>query len=224
MNAQQASNINRKEGPHHRTKAPATARDADLRAMAKAFRESADTLDLRFSLGADDHVAFARWANWDSPKRRFYRWAAMGLPMVVFLVAVLARPGALSGADGEGLLNPGNGIFLLVSIAASALTPLWMRHRLGQRVKRHLSANPHAGLVGDFHIELHPEGLILEGPNGRSEFQRGQFFRPEEGAEHWFLFVQEKAAFLLPKAPFAEEEREDIRLALAHLAGASEER
>jgi hypothetical protein len=190
-----------------------------------AFRESADTLDLRFSLDAEDHTAFARWANWESPNRRYYRWAAMGLPMVIFLVAVLSRPGALSAgsASGEGLLNPGNGIFLVVSIAASALTPLWMRYRLGQRVKRHLAANPKAGLIGDFHIELHPEGLMLEGPNGRSEFQRGQYFRPEEGPDHWFLFVQEKAAFLLPKAPFAEEEQEDIRLALAHLAGASKE-
>ncbi len=192
--------------------------------MARAFRERADNLELHFTLTEEDHMAFARWANWENPERRYYRWAAMGLPMLIFVVAVFSRPGALSGdaASGEGLLNPGNGIFLVVSVLAVILTPIWMRFRLGQRVKRHLAANPNAGLIGNFHIELRPEGFLLEGPNGRSEFHRGQYFRPEEGAAHWFLFVDKGAAFLLPKDPFTEEEREDIRLALAHLAGASE--
>jgi hypothetical protein len=189
---------------------------AELRAMARAFRETADALYLHFRLETEDHVAFARWANWDSPERRWYRYAATALPLLIFVVAVATRPG------GE-LFSPGNGLFLAISVAASALTPLWMRHRLGQRVRRHLKANPDAGLTGAFTIEIHPEALAVVGPKGRSELARGQYFRPREAPGHWFLFVQDKAAFLLPKAPFTDEERDDIRVALGHFAGASGE-
>jgi len=180
----------------------------------RAFRESSQALHLVFTLTEDDHIAYAQWVNWQRPERRYYRWGATAFPILIFVVAVLVHPNT-------PLLSPGNGIYLALSLVACGITPLWVRYRLGQRVKRHLRGNPDAGLVGDFQLEMTPDVLAVTGPKGRAEMHRGRYFDPVETKAHWFLFVGKKAAFLVPRGPFEFDEQEDIRASLQHFGAES---
>jgi hypothetical protein len=174
---------------------------------------SEGSLWIDYSLEADDHVAFARFVQWDAPERRGYRLVVQALPLAMILLPILSLP------DSERL-GTQELVFMGFCVLAALLTPRWMRYRIGWRVRRHLSANRGRGLTGPMRLELGRKVFAIEGPNGRSERPKGARLQLRETPTHLFFFVQEKAAYLLPLAAFSAEEIGQIREAAEHLESA----
>ncbi len=179
------------------------------------FRQG-QTLHVHYLLESEDHIAFARFVQWDAPERRGYRLFVIGLPLMIGVFFMLSQPAAARAGTASLLFTGLCGL-------GGLLTPWWMRYRIGWRVGRHLRANPKAGLTGNMRLELNPGFFAVEGPNGRSQRAKGAIFIPRETKNHFFFFVGDKAAYVLPKSPFKAGELDQIRLAAAQLTQTTEQ-
>ncbi len=161
-------------------------------------------LDIHYTLGPEDHVAFARFAGWDAPERKGYRCFVYALPLLVGLFYLLVQPKA------QRMEIPSL-IFLGFCVVASLLSSWWVRYRIGWRVRRHLGSSAGKGLTGPIHLTFAPKKISLTGPRGTTHLPKGSFFLSRESPEHFFFYVGEKAAYVLPKAPFSDQQQELIR-------------
>jgi hypothetical protein len=171
---------------------------------SNAFVKSGSTLHLAFELKPEDHVAFAQYWQWDSPERRNYRLFVFFLPLLLAVFYLLDH-------RSQGALSWPALLFVGLCGLTMVATPYWMRYRIGWRTKRHLKANQKAGLTGEMKMELDRQHFAIEGPRGRTELRRGNLLKLVETPQHFFFFVQDQAAYLLPKAPFGEAQIEEIR-------------
>lgn len=169
-------------------------------------------LQLSFHLDVDDLVAFAHFAQWAAPERRGFRWFAMALPLLVGVVMTFSVPPAAR-------VTTVHILFLVLCGLGFFLTPRWVRYRIGWRIRRQARVNK--SQTGEMHYELSPAGFAVQGPKGRTKLPKGAYFFPRETEKHLFFFVQDKAAYVLPKAAFSSGELDEIRSAADTLARAS---
>jgi hypothetical protein len=191
----------------------AASQESTRQAASAKLSQHDGSLWVDYTLGPEDHIAFARFVQWDAPERKGYRLFVQALPLAVALLFVLSLPAAeRSGAQAL--------IFGGLCMLAALISPRWVRYRIGWRVRRHLSANRGKGLTGPMRLELGRKLFAVEGPNGRSERPKGARLELRETPGQFFFFVQEKAAYLLPLASFNEVEIGQIREAAGRLESA----
>jgi len=169
-------------------------------------------LRLAFHLDVDDLVAFGLYTQWSSPERRGFRWFAMAIPLLVVVVMTFSVPAAAR-------VTTVHILFLVLCGVGFFLTPRWVRYRIGWRIRRQARLNK--GQTGEMLYELSPAGFVVQGPKGRTKLPKGAYFFARETDKHLFFFVQDKAAYVLPKAAFSSGELDEIRGAAETLTRAS---
>jgi hypothetical protein len=183
---------------------------------AAALTRDKGTLRISFRLETDDLVAYALFTQWSAPERRGFRWFAMALPLLVGVVMTFSVPPAAR-------VTTVHIVFLVLCGLGFFLTPRWVRYRISWRIRRQSreATRQAKGQTGEMLYDLGPAGFVVEGPKGRTRLPRGAYFFPRETDTHIFFFVQDKAAYVLPKAPFSPGELDEIRSAADSLARAS---
>jgi hypothetical protein len=170
------------------------------------------TLRIRVAVTVDDLVAFALFSQWYAPERRGFRWFALSLPLLVGVVMTFT-------VSPEARVGTAHLLFLGLCGLGFFLTPRWVRYRIGWRIRR--QARQQKGQTGEMQYDLDATGFGVQGPMGRTRLPKGAYFFPRETDAHLFFFVQEKAAYVLPKAAFSAGELDEIRQAAETLARAS---
>lgn len=169
-------------------------------------------LHIRVAVTTDDLVAFALFSQWHAPERRGFRWFALSLPLLVGVVMTFT-------VSPEARVSTPHLLFLGLCGLGFFLTPRWVRYRIGWRIRR--QARQQQGQTGEMQYVFDPTGFVVQGPMGRTRLPKGAYFFARENSTHLFFFVQEKAAYVCPKAAFTPAELDEIRLAAETLSRSS---
>jgi hypothetical protein len=151
-------------------------------------------MTLTFDQIAEDYMDFNYYYYWSNPDKKEDRIVKSLLPLIFFVLLVLATKGMNVQQYGWAEIN-----LLAFGLLMAAAMGWFVKWNNKRKIKSLIASGKNIDIVGRRTLQLEEERLIAQTESSKTEIRWSAFEKVRETKDHFFLFVQVHQAIVVPK-------------------------